>query len=338
MTTIRYLRIGSVDTSTSLIIFRPACAPSCTFGSTFVSVPPCTVATGTNFRRAVRLLFCWSMSSKFPSCRSSTVTSAVTPVQRPVLVRELEDLGRRQGDALDDLLDGEAKVEVLRHGPRKHETVRRLRRDRSHICRNHVGGPTLGERGFRVDPEMMGIDGLALRPDATVLELQDLRQHFSRLATKEVGLVRRRDVEGMREDVTLLQDRQQFRLVRPMHHDRNARLIGSRARPFQHLHVVRQLFGVAVDANLDRENPIAMLVDDPDGRLGIDHPEAEVQLVAEVADRRDVQHRVDAQWRRVDDVFAKAEEVLAPPDPASMAVVTPAGNPTASGSTAMGYA
>ena len=30
--------------------------------------------------------------------------------------------------------------------------------------------------------------------------------------------------------------------------------------------------------------------------------------------------------------------VLAPPDPASMAVVTPAGNPTASGSTEIGYA
>ena len=112
----------------------------------------------------------------------------------------------------------------------------------------------------------------------------------------------------MREDVPPFQQRQQIRLVRPVHHDRQARLIGYRSRPLQHFEVIVQLAVVAVDADLDREDPILVLVDDANGGLGIDQPEAEIQLVPEIPDRRDVQHRVDAKRRRVDDVFAKTEE------------------------------
>ena len=40
------------------------------------------------------------------------------------------------------------------------------------------------------------------------------------------------------------------------------------ARPLQHLQVVHQLVVVAVDAHLDRDDPVLVLVDDVDGRLG----------------------------------------------------------------------
>ena len=112
----------------------------------------------------------------------------------------------------------------------------------------------------------------------------------------------------MREDVTPLQERQQIRLGRPMQHDRQAGFVGGLARPLQHFQVMRQLVVVAVDAHLDREDPIAMLVDDANGRLGIDQRHVEVQLVAEIPDDRDIQHRVDAKRRRVDDELSKAEE------------------------------
>ena len=147
-------------------------------------------------------------------------------LQRANLLGELVDLGRRQRDPLDHLIDAEAEVQVLRHRPGKHETVRRLWRDRTHVSRNDVRGPPLGERGLGIFPDVMRIDGLSFRPDAAVLELQNLRQHFARFAAEDVGLVRRRHVEGMREDVPTFQQCQQFRLVCPMHHDRQARLIG----------------------------------------------------------------------------------------------------------------
>ena len=112
----------------------------------------------------------------------------------------------------------------------------------------------------------------------------------------------------MREDVAPFQDRQQIRFIRPMHHDRQARGIGCLPGFLQHLHVVRQLVMNAVDAHFDREDPIAMLVDDTNGRCGIDQRHVEVQLVAVIPDDRDIQHRVDAKRRRVDDELSKAEE------------------------------
>ena len=41
-------------------------------------------------------------------------------------------------------------------------------------------------------------------------------------------------------------------------------LIGCRTRPLQHLQIMREIVMVAVDANLDRDDAILVLVDDAD--------------------------------------------------------------------------
>ena len=123
-----------------------------------------------------------------------TVTSAATPGSSvPSFSGNLKTLVGVQRDALDDLLDGEAEMQVLRHHPGKQLTVRRLRRLRTDIGRDQIGDPTLAERLLGVFPEMVRRAGLPFRQDAAVLELQNLRQHFggrcrqTRLASSASG-------------------------------------------------------------------------------------------------------------------------------------------------------
>ncbi len=113
----------------------------------------------------------------------------------------------------------------------------------------------------------------------------------------------------MREDVALFQDRQEVRLDRPVHHDRQPRGIGDFARRLQHLDVVRQIAVLAVHPDLDAKQAIAIRFDRPDGRPRVDHAGIEIDFVEDdEPDRRDVEQRVDSRGRPVDDVLAETGE------------------------------
>ena len=102
---------------------------------------------------------------------------------------------------------------------------------------------------------------------------------------------------------------QELRFVRPVHHDRQPDGVGRLARPAQRFEVGLQPFAVAADPHLDAQDPVAVLLDDPDGGLRIDNPGIEEQLVRDhQTDRRDVEQGEDAGLRALDHVLPEARE------------------------------
>ena len=112
----------------------------------------------------------------------------------------------------------------------------------------------------------------------------------------------------MRENVAALQDGEQVRFGRPVHHDRDAHLVGELPRRRHDRDVVLQILVPAAHAHLEAQDQVAVLLDDRAGGADVDQAGVEIDFVGAAAGRRDIQERVDPRARPLDDELPEARE------------------------------